>query len=298
MGGDVARASWRRTEPRVRGFRLDRHALAAGNPGLHRGWPGQHDRGARARLLHRLGNAFLEARPLHGRALPRSPRVDDAGRHRCPGHDRPDRREPADSSSSPMATAISAASASRWCPAPRWSRPKRWWIEVAARLSEEQEVALALGTANEGSGRISLVLRDDRVRTSIDFEREMTPVLQDIPDARVNFQNRQGGGGGTGRAISIMLAGSDPELLYETAQHAGRTDGSGRGCRGAAHRRRSPAARTDHRAARGPGRQPWRHHQRAEPGDPHRHAGRYRPERRQVLAFRPADPDPRAACRE
>ncbi len=88
--------------------------------------------------------------------------------------------------------------------------------EVAARLSEEQEVALALGTANEGSGRISLVLRDDRVRTSIDFEREMTPVLQDIPDARVNFLNRQGGGG-TGRAISIMLAGSDPELLYETA---------------------------------------------------------------------------------
>ena len=88
--------------------------------------------------------------------------------------------------------------------------------DVAARLSEEQEVALALGTANEGSGRISLVLRDDRERTSIDFERELTPVLQNIPDARVNFMNNQGGGG-TGRAISIMLAGSDPDLLYETA---------------------------------------------------------------------------------
>ncbi|MGB3797201.1 MAG: efflux RND transporter permease subunit [Alteraurantiacibacter sp.] len=88
--------------------------------------------------------------------------------------------------------------------------------EVSARLSQEQEVALALGTANEGSGRISLVLHDDRVRSSIDFEREMTPVLQDIADARVNFMNNQGGGG-TGRAISIMLAGSDPELLYETA---------------------------------------------------------------------------------
>lgn len=88
--------------------------------------------------------------------------------------------------------------------------------EVSARLSQEQEVALALGTANEGSGRISLVLRDDRARSSIDFERELTPVLQDIPDARVNFMNNQGGGG-TGRAISIMLAGSDPELLYDTA---------------------------------------------------------------------------------
>ncbi|APE27576.1 efflux RND transporter permease subunit [Aurantiacibacter gangjinensis] len=89
--------------------------------------------------------------------------------------------------------------------------------QVAARLSEEQEVAIALGIANEGSGRISLVLRDDRARSSLDFERELTPVLQDIPDARVNFQNNQGGGGGTGRAISIMLSGSDPELLFETA---------------------------------------------------------------------------------
>ncbi len=88
---------------------------------------------------------------------------------------------------------------------------------IAARLSEEQEVALALGIANEGSGRISLVLREDRERTSLAFEREMTPVLQDIPDARVNFQNNQGGGGGTGRAISIMLSGSDPGLLFESA---------------------------------------------------------------------------------
>jgi len=88
---------------------------------------------------------------------------------------------------------------------------------IAERLSEEQEVALALGVANEGSGRISLVLREDRVRSSLDFEREMTPVLQDIPDARVNFSSNQGGGGGTGRAISIMLAGSDPDLLFEAA---------------------------------------------------------------------------------
>ncbi|WP_120076292.1 efflux RND transporter permease subunit [Aurantiacibacter odishensis] len=89
--------------------------------------------------------------------------------------------------------------------------------EISSRLSEEQEVALALGIAREGSGNISLVLRDDRERSSLDFERELTPILQNIPDARVNFQNNQGGGGGTGRAISIMLSGSDPELLYDTA---------------------------------------------------------------------------------
>jgi multidrug efflux pump subunit AcrB len=89
---------------------------------------------------------------------------------------------------------------------------------VAARLSEEQEVELALGIANEGSGRISLVLRDDRVRTSQEFERAMTPVVQAFPDARVNFQNQQGGGGGTGREISIMLSGSDPDKLNDAAQ--------------------------------------------------------------------------------
>ncbi|MGB3165794.1 MAG: efflux RND transporter permease subunit, partial [Alteraurantiacibacter sp.] len=88
---------------------------------------------------------------------------------------------------------------------------------ISARLSEEQEVALALGFVNEGSGRISLVLADDRKRDSLAFERQLTPFLQDIPDARVNFQNNQGGGGGTGRAISVMLSGSDPELLNEVA---------------------------------------------------------------------------------
>lgn len=89
--------------------------------------------------------------------------------------------------------------------------------QITSRLSQEQEVDLALGIANEGSGRISLVLSKDRVRTSLEFEQEMTTVLQDIPDARVNFQNQQGGGGGTGRAISIMLSGSDPEKLNDAA---------------------------------------------------------------------------------
>jgi len=87
---------------------------------------------------------------------------------------------------------------------------------IAARLSEEQEVALALGIANEGSGTIRLVLRDDRVRTSLEFEQELTPLMQQTPDARVNFQDQQPGGG-TGRAISIMLAGSDPVKLNSAA---------------------------------------------------------------------------------
>ena len=89
--------------------------------------------------------------------------------------------------------------------------------QISSRLSQEQEVELALGIANEGSGFVRLVLSEDRERTSLEFEQELTPVLQDIPDARVNFQDQQGGGGGTGRAISIMLSGSDPDALMDAA---------------------------------------------------------------------------------
>ena len=88
---------------------------------------------------------------------------------------------------------------------------------IAARMEQEQEVALALGIVREGSGAVRLVLKPDRKRSSLDFERDMTPVLQNVPDARVNFQNEQGGPGGTGRAFSIMLSGSDPEKLNHAA---------------------------------------------------------------------------------
>ena len=89
---------------------------------------------------------------------------------------------------------------------------------VAARLSEEQEVELALGIANEGSGMVRLVFREDRERSSLDFTRELSPVLQTIPDARINFEEQNiPGGGGTGRAISVMLSGSDPIALQQAA---------------------------------------------------------------------------------
>jgi multidrug efflux pump subunit AcrB len=90
---------------------------------------------------------------------------------------------------------------------------------IAERLEQEQEVALALGIVNEGSGMVRLVLREDRVRDSLEFERQMTPVLQAFPDARVFFQDQSGPGGsaGSGRALTVMLVGSDPEALSGAA---------------------------------------------------------------------------------
>ena len=94
---------------------------------------------------------------------------------------------------------------------------KRIVNSVAERLSEEPEVERQLQRIRLGStSSIFVKLKDDRERSSIEFERELAPVLSQIPDARVRFQS-QSAGFGSGRDITVMLAGSDPELLEETA---------------------------------------------------------------------------------
>jgi len=91
--------------------------------------------------------------------------------------------------------------------------------EVAELLYAQQEVVRALQVARQaGNATLWVTLRDDRERTSPEFKRDLAPQLARIPDARVRFQDDNGpGGGGSGRDISIMLAGSDPVLLNQTA---------------------------------------------------------------------------------
>ena len=89
---------------------------------------------------------------------------------------------------------------------------------VATILEEQPEVDVALQRINEGSSRIYMALKEDREATSQEFERRAAELFEEIPDARVSFLDLNGpGGGGTGRAISIMLSGSDPEQLEQTA---------------------------------------------------------------------------------
>ncbi len=88
--------------------------------------------------------------------------------------------------------------------------------KVAAIMYQQPEVALALIRIREGNGTIFVTLKKEREKTSIEFERDLAKTLQSIPDARVTFAS-QSGGGGTNRDISIMLTGSNPELLYATA---------------------------------------------------------------------------------
>ena len=87
---------------------------------------------------------------------------------------------------------------------------------VAAIFNDRPEVEAALQRVNEGNARMFLTLKKDRELTQQQFERELTPKLQEIPDARVTFLSNQGGGG-TGRPISVMLSGSDPEALNRAA---------------------------------------------------------------------------------
>ena len=93
---------------------------------------------------------------------------------------------------------------------------KRVTDEVAAILYEQPEVDLALESIRIGSASLYINLKPDRERTSIEFERELAPRLAQVADARVRFQS-QSGGFGSGRDMTVMLAGSDPELLEETA---------------------------------------------------------------------------------
>ncbi|MEZ5710444.1 MAG: efflux RND transporter permease subunit [Blastomonas sp.] len=88
--------------------------------------------------------------------------------------------------------------------------------KVAAILYEQPEVEKALERIREGDATVFVTLKEDRDKTSIEFERALAPTLQNIPDARVSFAS-QSGGGGTNRDISIMLTGSDPDKLDSAA---------------------------------------------------------------------------------
>ena len=87
---------------------------------------------------------------------------------------------------------------------------------VATLLYEQPEVDLALERVREGQATLYITLKEDRERTSIEFERSLAPALSQIPDARVRFAS-QSGGFGSGRDMTVMLVGSDPELLEQSA---------------------------------------------------------------------------------
>jgi multidrug efflux pump subunit AcrB len=87
--------------------------------------------------------------------------------------------------------------------------------EATAVLKTSPVVESVFSDVDIGSGMVFVNLKKDRPISSVEFERMMSPKLQAIPDARVNFQSQNGGF--SGRDLSVVLAGSNPELLEKTA---------------------------------------------------------------------------------
>jgi len=89
--------------------------------------------------------------------------------------------------------------------------------EAADIIERQPEVQTALQSVREGGANMFITLKEDRARTSQQFEEDLTPLLTNIADARVTFQANGPGGGGSGRDVSVMLSGSDPRQLDQTA---------------------------------------------------------------------------------
>ena len=89
---------------------------------------------------------------------------------------------------------------------------------VRELLARAPEVENAFSRIQVGSANIYLTLKSKRSVTSVQFERAWAARLNQIADARVNFQSQsQGGPGNTGRDITITLGGSDPQALIAQA---------------------------------------------------------------------------------
>ncbi|MGE5723191.1 MAG: efflux RND transporter permease subunit [Sphingomonadales bacterium] len=86
---------------------------------------------------------------------------------------------------------------------------------VSRILRAQSDVDSAFADINVGSANIFVTLLKDRKRTSTEFQRALTPLLTRIPDARVHFRSREGGG--SGRDLTVMLGSDDPKLLNRTA---------------------------------------------------------------------------------
>jgi multidrug efflux pump subunit AcrB len=80
-------------------------------------------------------------------------------------------------------------------------------------IRQEPEVTSLFSRVRVGGASIQAVLKDDRERTSVEFQRAVTPKLAVIPDARVFVRSQTG----AFRDVSINLGGEDPVQLTEVA---------------------------------------------------------------------------------
>ncbi|MEP6982078.1 MAG: efflux RND transporter permease subunit [Sphingomicrobium sp.] len=89
---------------------------------------------------------------------------------------------------------------------------------VAALIARDPDVERVFERARVGNGNVNIVLKKSRKMKSSEWERSLAPTLAAIPDARVSFQSRNGGGpDGDSRDIMLYLGGDDPDKLKAVA---------------------------------------------------------------------------------
>jgi len=89
--------------------------------------------------------------------------------------------------------------------------------ETAAIISKDPNVDRVFERINVGEGHVNIVLKKDRKLKSSQFERNLSPTLAAIPDARVSFQSQNGGPDADSRDIMLYLGGEDPAQLTAVA---------------------------------------------------------------------------------
>ena len=89
---------------------------------------------------------------------------------------------------------------------------------AAAIVGKDPNVARVFERINVGEGHLNIVLNKHRDVTSTEFERNLSPALAAMADARVSFQSQQGGGPDPdSRDIMLYLGGDDPAQLTSVA---------------------------------------------------------------------------------
>jgi multidrug efflux pump subunit AcrB len=85
--------------------------------------------------------------------------------------------------------------------------------KVEEILRQQPEVRSIFTRVRVGGASVQAMLKEDRERTSVQFQRALNPQLAAIPDARVFFRSQSGGF----RDVSVTLGGEDPAQLKEVA---------------------------------------------------------------------------------
>ena len=138
-------------------------------------------------------------------------------------------------------------SRSRWSPAPRSRRPSASPTRRGAALRAARGGAGAGAGARGPGDALHHVCKEDRERSSIEFERSLAPALAQIADARVRFAS-QSGGVGSGRRHDRDARGLRSRTARTDRGDAGRADEGHRHAGRAADQRGRQPARAHHRA--------------------------------------------------